>query len=268
MLNILFNPKRAERHPVEMMIIAIFYSSISIVLSLWIFPEHSSLVMVFFTVLSCVYVIQRAMKIEEAKERPYKSEKWILKEHSKLILFLLFLFLGYVFSFTFWALVLPEAKISIVFNLQSSVVEGIRTNALTGNANTGNNFFLILINNFKVLLFSLIFAFFYGAGSLFVLVWNASVMGFVIGSLARENLGIISLPVAFARYFLHGIPEMIAYLTAVVAGGIIYIAVWRGDFLKKGRLKKLFIDTILLVSISIVLLIIAAAIEVFISPFI
>ncbi|MDP2925171.1 MAG: hypothetical protein Q8N99_06730, partial [Nanoarchaeota archaeon] len=78
MFNILFNPKKAERHPLEMMLIAIFYSSISILLSIWIFPEHSSLIMVFFTVLSCVYIVQKAIKIEEDKERSYKSELWIL----------------------------------------------------------------------------------------------------------------------------------------------------------------------------------------------
>ena len=268
MFKILFNPKRAERHPLEMMLIGIFYSSISILLSAWIFPEQSSIVMVFLTVLSCVYIIQGAIKLEESKERDYKSERWILKEHSRLIVFLLFLFMGFVFSYAFWTTVLPNEKIATLFSLQSSVVEGIKAKVITGNAVSQSSFFIILFNNLKVLALSLVFAFFYGAGSIFVLVWNASVMGLVIGNLTKNTLGILGLPVAFTKYFLHGIPEMLAYLTIAVAGGIIYTAIWKGDFFKQGRKNQIILDTVILVGISIFLLVGAALIEVYISPMI
>ncbi|MDP2924933.1 MAG: stage II sporulation protein M, partial [Nanoarchaeota archaeon] len=237
-------------------------------LSIWIFPEHSSLIMVFFTVLSCVYIVQKAIKIEEDKERSYKSELWILKEHSKLLIFLLFLFIGFVFSFSLWALFLPEDKLLILFSLQNNIVEGIRSGSMTGNAITGNTFFIIISNNFKVLIFSLVLAFFYGAGSIFVLSWNASVMGFVIGDLARGANGLISLPIAFAKYFLHGIPEMLAYITMALAGGIIYTAVWKGDLFKFQKFKKLTLDVFVLMLISVLLLFLAAAIEVYVSPFV
>ena len=88
MFKILFNPKKAKRHPIEMMFIGIFYSSLSILLSVHLFPEYSSLVMVFLTVLSCLYVVQGAIKLEESNERIYKSETWILKKHLRLLTFL------------------------------------------------------------------------------------------------------------------------------------------------------------------------------------
>jgi len=266
MFNILFNPRKAERHPFEMILIGIFYSSLSILLGAWIFPDHASLVMVFFTVLSCLYVVQGAIRLEEDKERDYKTERWLLREHFRLLAFLLFLFLGFVFSFSFWTLVLPSEKVSVLFNLQISVVEGIRAMVTTGSSIQTTTFFMIFFNNFKVLLISLIFAFFYGAGAIFVLAWNASVMGFVIGNLARNTLGFIALPIAFVKYFLHGIPEMLGYLTMALAGGIIYIAVWRGDFLRPGRCRRLILDTFILIVLSIILIIIAALIEVYISP--
>lgn len=268
MFNILFNPKKAERHPFEMMLIGIFYSSISILLSAWIFPEYSSLIMVFFTVLSCLYVVQGAIRIEEDKEQEFKSESWLLREHYKALSFFLFLFIGFVFSFAFWTFVLPNEKVSVLFSLQESVVEGIKSIIATGKVSSKGTFFMIFFNNFKVMLISLIFAFFYGAGAIFVLAWNASVMGFVIGNLARNTLGFIALPVAFTKYFLHGIPEMLAYLTTALAGGIIYIAIWGGDFLKQGEAKRIIIDASVLIVISLVLLLIAALIEVYISPFI
>jgi len=268
MFNILFNPKKAERHVFEMMLIGFFYASLSLLLGLWIFPEHVSLVMVFLTVLSCLYIVQGAIKVEEGKEQDFKPEGWVLKEHYSVVLLLLFLFFGFILAFTFWSFVLPAGKVVSVFSLQSSVVDGIREMVTTGNAFNKGAFSIILVNNLKVLLISLIFAFFYGAGAIFILAWNASVMGFVIGTLARETFGLTALPVAFVKYFLHGIPEMLAYLTAALAGGIIYVAVWTGDLFKQGRAKRIIIDTLILVVISVLLLIIAALIEIYISPFI
>ncbi len=268
MFKLLFNPKKAERHPIEMMFIGIFYSSLSIFLGSWIFPEYASLVMVFFTVFSCLYVVQGAIKLEEKKEVDSKSEKWLLREHLKILNFFLFLFLGFVFSFAFWTVVLPVEEIEVLFSLQSSAVEGVRALAVTGGFSGGDTFFLIFLNNLKVLFMSLILAFFYGAGAILVLVWNASVMGFVIGDLARESLGLISLPIAFTKYFLHGIPEMIAYFVIALAGGMIYVSISKKDFLKPGRAKKLIIDSLVLVFISVILLVFSGLIEVYISPFI
>ena len=113
MIKILFNPKRAERHPFEMFLIGLFYSSLSIILSLWVFPEHASLFMVFFTVISCIYIVQGAIKREESKDLDYKSEKWVLKSHIKTLKFFLALFLGFVFSFTLWAFLLPQIQSEI-----------------------------------------------------------------------------------------------------------------------------------------------------------
>lgn len=275
MFKILFSPKRAQRHPLEMMVIAIFYSSISIILSLWIFPGQSSLVMVFFTVLSCIYVVQGAFKIEETKEKRAKNEGWLLRQHFKLLLFLLFLFIGFVISFSVWTFVLPSEKAAVIFSVQDSAVlsvrsaiTGISANSASGSIVSSNGLIPIILNNVKVLIVSLIFAFFFGAGAIFILVWNASIMGYVIGNLAKDTLGLIGIPIAFAKYFVHGIPEMLAYLTAALAGGMIYVSIWKGDFLNSERNKKLIIDVIALVLIAIFLLIIAALIEVYVSPLI
>lgn len=266
MLDILFNPAKAERHPLEMMLIGFFYSSISIFLGFWIFPEHASLVMVFLTTLSCLYVVQGAIKIEESKESNVKSEKWILKEHYKALSFLIFLFLGFILSFIFWTFVLPHEKIQALFSLQDSVVENIRSISSTGKAISSEPFALILLNNLKVLFISLVFSFFYGAGAIFILAWNASIMGFVIGTLARRTFGFIALPLAFTKYFLHGFFEMTAYLLAALAGGIIYISICKKDLFDSNKTKRIVIDASILTGIAVLLLILAALIEVYISP--
>lgn len=269
MLNVLFNPKKAERHPIEMMFIGIFYSSISILLSSWIFPDYASLVMVFFSVLSCLYVVQGAIKLEESKDkRNRKSEKWLLRQHSKLLMLFLFLFLGFVFSFTFWTIVLPNNMVTNIFNLQASVVEGIRALVGTGNLTGNSSLFIILMNNMKVMMVSMIFALFYGAGAIFILAWNASVMGFVIGEITRNKIGISALPIAFFKYFLHGIPEMLAYFTMALVGGIIYVAIVKGDFFNTKVRMKIVKDLLVLIVVSFVFLLIGALLEVYVSPYI
>lgn len=268
--HILLNPRKAERHPFEMMLVGFFYASISLWLALWVFPDYASIVMVFFTVLSSLYIVQGAMMIEEQKEENTVSEKWLLKEHAKTVNFFLFLFLGFLLAFVLWVIVLPQATTNSVFAIQEEAVRDIRAETSgvpSGNAVADSTFGKILSNNLRVMLLSLLFAIFYGAGAIFILAWNASVMGFVIGELARNTFGLTSLPLLFTRYFLHGIPEMLAYFVAALAGGIIFVTIIRGDF-TKGRIKRTLIDTSITIGIAIALLVVAAVIEVWVSPYV
>jgi uncharacterized membrane protein SpoIIM required for sporulation len=264
MLKILFSVKRAERHPVEMMVIGFFYASISILLSFFILPEYSSLIIVFFTVISCLYVVQKAIIVEERRDRDVCSEEKLLRYHAKALYFLLFLFLGFVAAFTLWTIILPYDSVNSIFSLQSSAIREIKN--LTGNAFANNGFSAILFNNLKVVLISFFLALFYGAGAIFILVWNASVMGFIIVDLARNTFGLASLPAIISKYFLHGLPEMTSYFTATLAGGILFISLINGDILSKP--KKIAFDIFLLIFISLALLVSAALIEVYITPII
>ena len=267
MLDLLFNPQKAERHPIEIFFIGVFYSSLSIILGLWIFKESTSMAIIFLIVLSCLYIVQGAIKMEEKKEKNWNDEVWLLKEHKSLIILILTLFLGFTFSFTLWSFFLSPETSSIVFQQQGTSIDHIKL--ITGKAiDTTSPFLTIFNNNIKIVLISLIFALFYGAGAIYILVWNASVMGFVIGTVSRETFGLVALPIAFAKYFLHGIPEMLAYILAAIAGGILYFAFIKGDLTKKDKIKRILIDTIALILISILLLLFAAALEVFVSPLI
>ena len=48
---------------------------------------------------------------------------------------------------------------------------------------------MIFLNNIRVLFLCIIFAFIYGAGAIFILTWNASIVGVAIGNLIREGIG-------------------------------------------------------------------------------
>ncbi len=260
--HILFSAKRAERHLLEVFAVGFFYASLSLLISLWLLPEYSSLIMVFFTVISCLYLMQGFLIREEKKERNFNDESWLLKQHSRTILSFMSLFFGFLLAYLFWTIVLPDQFVSTVFNIQNNAFESIR--AISGNSVAPNAFKIIFFNNLKVLLLSLLLAVFYGAGAIFVLAWNASMMGYVIGVLAKNHLGLVALPYALLKYSLHGIPEMLAYLTASLAGSILFFAIIKGD-IREGRAKRIFTDVFIIILISVALLFVSALIESYIS---
>ncbi len=283
-LESLLNPRKAEGKPWETFFIGIVYSSIAIFLSLWIFHDYASLVMVFLTVIASVPLMYNIIALEEEKNLEISSEKILVKEHWKAISVFIFLFLGFLASFTIWYVVLPTATTENVFDVQLKTIENINagvTAIITGKGIYSNFFMSIISNNIKVMIFCILFAFIFGAGAIFILTWNASVIAAAIGSFIRENISSVAAnqgwdqvtgyfyvgSSGFLRYLIHGIPEITAYFLAGLAGGIISIAVIRHDF-GTDRFRKIVIDSLDLIILAFMVLFTAAIIEVFITPLI
>jgi uncharacterized membrane protein SpoIIM required for sporulation len=189
-----------------------------------------------------------------------------------------FLFFGFIIGFSFWYIVLPREVVENVFLAQTQTIAAI--NSPTGNFHSQINVFsLLFLNNVKVLLFCIFFSFLYGAGALFILTWNASVVGTAIGNFFRTEIARFSLTFGFTslyfyfrayslsilRYLIHGIPEICSYLIAGLAGGIISTAIVRHDVTSR-NFERVVIDTADLLIISLLMLFVAAIIEVFITP--
>ena len=274
----LVNPAKAEGRPWEMFFLGFLYSSVAVFLSLWIFQDYSSLVMVFLTVFASIPVVYTLIAIEEKKDTSDRSERFLLKEHSKALAVLIFLFLGYTVAFSLWFVVLPENTVTNMFNVQLETIRSI--NAGVTSFSAGSGFVMqIFSNNIKVMIFCIMFAFLFGAGAIFILTWNASVIAAAIGTFIRTNVasyaestGLGKLTgyfhigsIGLMRYMIHGIPEILAYFAAGLAGGIISVAVIRHDFGSKNFNKILF-DSMDLIVIAILVLFVAALIEVFITP--
>ena len=278
-LESLLNPLKAEKRPWEMFFLGFVYSSIAILLSLWIFKDQTSLVMVFLTVMACVPIVYNTMKLEESKDLVISKERALLKEHNRAIMFLMFLFFGITLSFVVWYVFLPSTTLNIVFDKQISTIQAIN-NQVSGNAyQQFSTFSKILFNNIKVLSFAILFAFIYGAGAIFILTWNASVIGTAIGNFIRSNLsqyaGLLGfekfssyfnvVSIGLLRYILHGIPEILAYFYGGLAGGIISVAIIKKHY-KDERFSHVLFDVSELLIISISFLLIAAFIEAYITP--
>ncbi len=278
-LELLINPKAAERSPWELFFFGLVYASIAIVLAMWIFAEKVGLVMVFLTTLSCTYLIQRTLRMEERKDQKFASEIRLLREHGKALTFFMFLFLGFTVAFSLWYILAPAETAQRIFGIQIETIESINS-AVTGNAMSGAAAFTkIFANNMRVLLFSFIFAIFYGAGAVFILAWNAAVVGTAIGSFARSGLAALANKVGLLgvghylatyslgllKYMTHGWLEILAYFTAALAGGILSMALVKHS-LGSEAFRRTLRDSVDLALLSVLMIVAAAGIEVFITP--
>jgi len=278
-LESIINPFKAERKPWEMFFIGVLYSSMGIILSLWIFRDQASLIMVFLTVMACVPIVYNTMKFEEKKDMEIDKESVLLKEHNKAIVFLMFLFIGITFSCIIWYIFLPASTINLLFDKQTQTIESIN-NLVSGSVLQQFSVFTkIFFNNVKVLTFAILFAFIYGAGAIFILTWNATVIGTAIGNFIRSNISEYATTLGLAkasgyfqvvsigllRYTVHGIPEIIAYFYGGLAGGIISVAIIRHHY-QSEKFSRILFDVSELLIISISFLLVAAFLEVFVTP--
>ncbi len=281
-LESLLYPNKAQENPWSMFFIGILYHSVAVFLALWIFEKQASFVAVFFTVLAATPFAYNTMRMEEKKDIELDSEKKILGEHNKAIFFLILLFLGVTVSGVFWYAVLPAQTTGHLFEQQITTIAQINnrvSGAATGFATSTDILFKILFNNVKVMIFCVIFAFIYGVGAIFILTWNASVISAAIGNYIRSNLataaelvgiskvtGYLSVvSVGLLRYFLHGIPEILAYFYGGIAGGIISVAIIKNHFSTE-KASQILLDVGELLLIGFGLLIAAAIFEVYLTP--
>src|SRR3989344_4240003 len=268
-LESLMFPSKAEHRPWELFFLGILYASLGIILSLWIFKSESSMVMVLLTVVACIPLVYMTFRREEAKDTLIDEERTLLKEHGKALKFLMYLFFGFIIAYALWFIFLPENISSILFKVQTATINQINSRII-GNTINENVLFQIFFNNLRVLFFSILFAFFYGAGAIFILTWNASVIGAAIGEFAKDkitNVGsyFFSIPIAIARYMTHGVFEILAYFVGGLAGGIISVAIINHD-INSDKFKNIMKDSLDLILLSIILLVFAALLEVFLTP--
>jgi stage II sporulation protein M len=217
--------------------------------------------------------------MEEEKDLQDMGEKWLLKEHWKALKAFMAIFIGVVLACTLWYVVLPADTVSLLFKTQTATIQNINA-GVTGAAISGfDSFVRIFLNNVKVLIFCILFSFVYGAGAMFILTWNSTVIGTAMGNFIRSNLAFYSdlvgfdkfaqyfqiISIGLLKYVTHGIPEILAYFAAGLAGGIISVAVIKHD-LGSRKFEHIILDSADLLLLSLFLLFIAALLEVYVTP--
>ncbi|MAG21867.1 MAG: hypothetical protein CL943_00995 [Candidatus Diapherotrites archaeon] len=283
-LEAIVSSKELMKHPLVMLFISIIVSAAGLWIAYWTFPGSSSILGIAFVTIALVPLMHSIFVKEEAIEA--ESDSWtpnFLERHFTVVKIYAWFFIGLIISYAFWYSFLPIMGLTDmrnqVFEEQENALGGIEKlkSRMTGNAtlqggpcgkDVGCWFQLVFYNNTFVMLLSVLFSFIYGAGAVFLIGWNASVIGVVIG---KEVIHSMAISGNFLQSFAtglyrglgllpHGLPEALGYFFGAIAGGIIGVAIIK----EKHRTHEFAIiakDALITIVIALVLLFIGALIE-------
>ncbi len=285
-LESIISGKQARKHPLVMMFLAALLASIGIWTSYYTFPSSASILSIGFVTIGIVPILYTIFILEEAEEAS-KGGFWpsFIARHFDLMKIYAWFFIGLILAYSLWYVVLPSDIRNTVFEEQNSVIDSIGNlkNNLTGNITgsdlvCGKNTFcwfdVILKNNLRVLFLAVMLSIVYGVGAMFLIAWNASVIGAVIGKDALimvaesySSFGPLAYVFAYGHGLFkaiglipHGIFEIGGYFVGAIAGAIISIVVTKGHY-RKHELSQIGKDTIGLIFLALLLLVIGALIE-------
>ncbi|MEM4264152.1 MAG: hypothetical protein QW666_04665, partial [Candidatus Woesearchaeota archaeon] len=161
--------------------------------AMMIFPQDPALVIVAMASTLLIPSLYQFTIFEEKLESEVAEMNVleVLAANKQLFKIYAYMFFGSFFVFAIFAIILPTLATNHIFKQQMAVMVG---GAIAG---VGTKFSLKLLwelisNNFQVLMLCFIVSIIAGNGSIYVIIWNASVWGTVFGTLAKTtaaNLG-------------------------------------------------------------------------------
>jgi uncharacterized membrane protein SpoIIM required for sporulation len=261
MLENILKPNWLEKTPRYAFLIGLVYSVIGIISALIVFPKSQGIASIAFLSMLLIPSLSSIISIEEIQDTRSKkfSVRKIFKDHNDVVQVYFMLFLGIFVAFALFSLKFPNLLVQGVFDSQLRII-GLNA----GQAIGGFTFYDILLNNLKILLIFLVLSLVFGAGSILFLAWNASVWGVVFGYMATHYINSFDrLFGTFLKVAPHMFLEAGAYFFAIIAGGIMSQAVLREKVGSK-KFNYVMKDGFVFLTLSMLLLMIAAFVEVYI----
>jgi uncharacterized membrane protein SpoIIM required for sporulation len=292
MIESLFRPSNVEQKPWEAFLAGFVFTMAAGIIMLQIGTTNPcnsglGLLMVGFITIAATPFFLNVFRIEE--ERDEKQTGNLFERHRPVITIFAFFFLAVVFASSLFYIAMPQQISNYVFGDQANDLanRGIigaenPVPIFTGNAtSTGYatspapDFMAIFMNNMRVNGLAFVFSFVFGAGAVFIICWNATILGVLVGKIAevpaQYGAPVLVQGNAFANYFAslpftlirilpHGIFEFGGYFIAGIAGGILSVAIVRENFFDNWQ--NIMKDSLIYLGISAVFILIGAAIEV------
>lgn len=247
----------AIRHPLGMFFVGGIVSVISLFVAFLVFPTSIGLFSTFLTTFAITPFMVNLITYEETQEEEMLKRRVqmnFLARHKKILKIYSAFFSGMILFLSVTFLLLPQPTVQQLFEDQLREIKLIR-----GSAIIPDNFQRILINNVGVLILAFVFSLLYGAGAIFILTWNATVLAAAIGLAAQSFGGLHTLPAAILVFLPHGSLEILAYFVGGIAGGLISVAISRR---RSTMFKIMLIDGLKLLAVAVVFLVAAALVEV------
>lgn len=240
-------------------LLSVILTVLALLISYYIFPfgvdgqNFGGLLAVMITSLALSYPLMQYIRSRDREEFQRRwGESTLLARHISEITVFLSCFAATVVVFSVSTFLLPEG----FFAVQQSTIESVR--ALTGNLVSPGMFFTILTNNLGLFFATFVLSFFVAGGMVFVVVWNASVLGVLVGRLATS---ISEIPLKLLPFVVHGLLEVAGYISAGLAGYLLAYAVEELLYEEEGRFETPLEDAFVLIGIGISALIVAAFVE-------
>jgi uncharacterized membrane protein SpoIIM required for sporulation len=245
------------------------YSVIGILFAKFIFAGNTGLASVaFISLLILPSVSKLLLEEENAEIRENKfSIHMLIKDHKDIMEIYFFLFLGIFLTFALIAAVFPANTVISLFKEQLTILANYRGYALGFESPLWS----IMFNNLKIAVICFLMSFFYGAGGILLIVWNASVWGAITGYIVSESAAsgqghmIVLFLLTILPLLPHMIIEVASYFFAAVSGGVISKATLREKFRSK-KFHHVITDGLLFIGMSILLVIIGAIVETQVFP--
>ena len=251
-------------------ILGIAYVFIGYFVAFYFFGNSVSIAMLFLATLLIMPTIGKLLGLEEKRESK-EGLRHFFRNHRDIFEIYHALFLGIFVGYI--SLTLFVADTSTLYDYQVSFLEqreglnkGLIENFLiTPLQPRVDTFLTVVSSNISVLLIFFFLSLFYGAGGIFLVVLNASVFSTLITTIiaffGRSFGQVISI---LGIFLIHLIPEVSGFLIAAIAGGVVSKALTQERWMSK-RFQNVMKDAAILLMVSLILVMIAGLLEIFVS---
>jgi len=248
--------KAAIKNPILVFMIGAIVSVVCLLVSFLVFENSVGLFFTFLVTIAMMPFMINLSRYEEARQEELITKRKdlnLLQRNRDILKVYTAFFCGMILSLSLIFIFLPEATVEKLFEDQINEINLIR-----GNIVFGDTFLRIITNNASVLTLSFLFSFLFGAGAIFILAWNASILSSAIGMATKTIGGWKGFPLAVMMFFPHGSLEILAYFIGGIAGSFVSVAITRRKSIGFWFIVK---DSLNLMVISFLLLMLAGFIE-------
>lgn len=256
----LYSADWLKQKPLFAFLLGISYSIVGMGAAIFLFPNDPALVAVAITSMLMLPLLRNLVSALE--ESSFIS---LFHQNKDAFKIYILLFLGSFLTFAFFSAALPSLAANFLFKNQLQLYFG----GIAGDAFSTGLFFDLFNNNLKVLIFSFIFSLILGGGSIFIIMWNASLWGTIFGMLAKIAAGTtgqnpwLLFGLIFLIVFPHMILEVSSYMLAAISGSMFSLDVLKEKFLSE-NFKSILRNSLYVLIFAVIVLIIAVLVEVYV----
>ncbi len=254
-----------EKRPYFAFFIGIIYVLIAFFTSQIFFPRIVSIATLFLVTLLLVPTVIKLLDIEEKREGKDGIRNFF-KDHRDIFEIYVFLFIGIFIGVLLLAMFTSmsnfDYQLDFLENQEGLSSELVKTKTETGVQPSLNAFFGLVENNLLVILIAFGLSLFYGAGAMFLIVLNASIFATFAAFVMRELPLITNKVTLLAIFSIHMVPELIGFLLAAIAGGVISKAVMQEKIFSE-PFRNVMKDAFMIFVIAAIMIVAAAFLETF-----